>query len=96
MTRLLTDLPVVDPNQALDTLLADTVFRSLLVTLVEAPVFDEAFAADFAAAGAIEAIAPCRMLRGVLNLSLRHALARLSQVAAALNGVRNIRLDVTA
>lgn len=68
----------------LDTLLTAEQYKHLLETLIAAPAFSEEFGRDFAAANAVEAIAPCRMLRGALNLPLAQFFHDLARVLAAL------------
>ena len=81
------------PYDALAALIGTPAFRALIDTLVAAPVFDDAFARDFAAHEAVPAIAVARMLRGVLNLPVRQALIRLGQLADALQTAGVIDTD---
>jgi 3-dehydroquinate synthase len=67
----------------LDAVLGSAVFLPFLTSLVEAPVFAAEYGNAFAAAGASRAIAPCRMLRGSLNMPLQHFFALVGQVATA-------------
>ena len=64
--------------------------------LVKAPIFDPVFSDDFAAQHAIAALAPARMLRGVLNLSLRLAMVRLHQLVVALHEAGHADLNTAA
>ena len=65
-------------------------FKTLLIALVEAQPFSDAFGIQFSDAGAVAATAPCRMLRGALNLPLRRFFALLAQLFEALeNGGRH-------
>ena len=64
-------------------------FKTLVVTLVEADAFSDGFAKQFSDVGAVTGIAPCRLLRGSLNLPLRRFFALLAQLFGALeNGER--------
>jgi hypothetical protein len=66
-------------------------FKVLLIALVEAPAFSDGFGVQFSEAGAVAAIAPCRLLRGSLNLPLRRFVALLAQLFHALeNGGRHL------
>jgi 3-dehydroquinate synthase len=68
---------------SLDAVLGSERFSRFLTSAIDAPVFAPEFGRAFAAAGASRAIAPCRTLRGALNLPLQHFFALVSQVAAA-------------
>ncbi len=72
-------------RDGLDAVLGGESFEAFLLVSIEAPVFSRAYGEDFAAAGATRAIAPCRMLRGSLNLPLQHYFALLAQTAAAFD-----------
>jgi 3-dehydroquinate synthase len=76
-------LDAFDVRTAVDATLGGPAFAPLLLSLVEAPVFAADFGAAFAAAGAHDAIAPCRMLRSALSLPLQQVFGLLGQVAAA-------------
>lgn len=65
-------------------------FRSLLIALVEAPAFSAELGKQFAEVHAVEAISPCRMLRGSLNLPLRRFFALLAQLFTALENDINV------
>ena len=78
-------LTLSDLRASLDGLFAGEPFRPLLLSLVEARVFSPEYGGAWAAVGATQAIAPGRMLRGALNLSLQHVFQLISQVAAALD-----------
>lgn len=67
---------------ALGALVASDEFRTLFIALVEAPAFSAELADRFAEAGAVEGLAPCRMLRGALNLTLRRFFALFAQMLA--------------
>ncbi len=73
-------------SDTLNSLLGSDEFEDLVSALVEADVFSDAFGAQFVEAGAVGAIAPCRMLRGCLNLPLRRFFALLAQLDEALDG----------
>lgn len=72
-----------DLRKAIDVVLAGDAFRPFLLTMIDAGPFAMNFADAFAAADALDAVAPCRMLRGALNLSLEHFFQLVAQVAAA-------------
>ena len=74
-----------DLRTSLDALFAGEAFKPLLSSLVEARVFSPEFGAAWAAAGLPRAIAPCRVLRGALNLPLTHLFGLMGEVAAALD-----------
>ncbi len=74
---------------ALGALLGSEPFKTLVLSLVEADPFSDTFGAAFADANAVAAIAPCRMLRGSLNLPLRRFFALLAQVVDALPATEN-------
>ncbi len=83
-----------DLRGCLDALFGSARFRPFLTGLIAAPVFSPDFTSAFAAAGAVDAIAPCRALRGALGLPLQHFFELLSQAAAAFAGERTGWSDV--
>lgn len=70
---------------SIDGVLAAAPFQTFLAAMIEAPVFGMDFGDEFAAAGALDAVAPCRMLRGALNLSLEQCFQLIAQVASAFD-----------
>ncbi len=70
-------------RDGLDAVFGGAAFDAFLTASIEASVFSPAYGDAFAAAGAVRAIAPCRMLRGSLNLPLRHYVALVAQAASA-------------
>jgi 3-dehydroquinate synthase len=78
-------LKLPDLRASLDAVLGSEIFHPFVTSLIEAPVFSADFGSAFAAVGASRAIAPCRMLRGSLNLPLQHFFALVSQVATAFD-----------
>ncbi len=78
-------LTTSDLREAVDTVLGDAAFAPFLQSLIEAPVFSAEYGEAFAAAGATEAIAPGRMLRGALSLPLRQFFALVGQLATAID-----------
>lgn len=96
VTRLARALCALDAQQDIDTLIACAAFRDVVDVLVKAPIFDPVFSDDFAAQHAIAALAPARMLRGVLNLSLRLAMVRLHQLVVALHEAGHADLNTAA
>jgi 3-dehydroquinate synthetase len=80
------EVPVpADLRAGLDTLFRSERFRPFLLGLIDAPVFSPAYGRAFGSEGAVRAIAPSRMLRGSLNLSLRQFFSLLSEIAVALD-----------
>ena len=71
---------------ALDRLIQHESFKVILSELIEQPVFSKDFGQQFASLGAVEGIAPSRLLRGSLNLSLGHFLTLFAQLVESLNG----------
>jgi 3-dehydroquinate synthase len=76
-------------HACLDAVLGGERFETFLEYVIDAPVFSREFGRGLAAAGAADAIAPCRMLRGSLNLPLQHFFALVGQVAAAFDVERD-------
>lgn len=73
-----------DLRVVLDGVLASPSFQQFLSSMIDAPVFAMDFGDDFAAQDALDAIAPCRMLRGALNMPLEQVFQLVSQVARAV------------
>ena len=73
-----------DLSNVLSGMLESEDFKALLISLIEADAFSDDFGGHFAEVGAVAAIAPCRMLRGSLNLSLRRFFALLAQLFEAV------------
>ena len=71
---------------ALDKLVQHESFKVILSELIEQPVFSKDFGQQFASLGAVEGIAPSRLLRGALNLALGHFLTLFAQLIESLNG----------
>ena len=71
------------PEAELQALLGSVAFRSFLPALIEGDPFSDDLGRDFAAAKAIDAISPARILRGSLNLPLGQFFSLLGQLAAA-------------
>ena len=86
-------LKLSELRASLDAVLGGDGFHPFLMSLVDAPVFTPEYGAAFAAAGASRAIAPCRMLRGSLNLPLQHFFSLLGQVAAAFDNEATVWSD---
>ena len=74
-----------DLRAVLDAVLGSERFRPFLTSLIEGAVFSPDYGRAFTAVGATRAIAPCRMLRGSLNLPLRHFFQLVADVAAAFD-----------
>ena len=70
----------------LDRLVQQQSFKVILSELIEQPVFSKDFGQQFASLGAVEGIAPSRLLRGSLNLSLGHFLTLFAQLVESLSG----------
>ena len=77
---------------ALDRLVQHESFKVILSELIEQPVFSKDFGQQFVSLGAVEGIAPSRLLRGALNLALGHFLTLFAQLIESLNG-ENQRTD---
>ncbi len=77
-------LTLPDLGASLDGLFTGGPFQPFLRALVDAQVFSPDYGGAWAAAGAPQAIAPCRVLRGALNLPLQHLFQLMSQLATAL------------
>lgn len=75
----------LDLRQSVDEVLAGTNFQTFLAAMIDAPAFGMDFAHEFATADALDAVAPCRMLRGALNLSLEQLFQLVAQVASAFD-----------
>ena len=71
---------------ALDRLVQNQSFKVILSELIDQPVFSKDFGQQFATLGAVEGIAPSRLLRGSLNLALGHFLTLFAQLLESLNG----------
>ena len=71
---------------ALDRLVQHESFKAILSELIEQPVFSKDFGQQFVSLGAVEGIAPSRLLRGALNLALGHFLTLFAQLIESLNG----------
>ena len=76
------DLPA-DLHTDLSTVFCDAQFQALLVALAESPAFSPGLGRQFALAQAVDGIAPCRMLRGSLNLTLMRYFELLAQLLRA-------------
>lgn len=74
-----------DLRLSIDGVLAGATFRTFLAAMIDAPAFGMDFGDEFAAADALDAVAPCRMLRGALNLSLEQFFQLVAQVASAFD-----------
>jgi 3-dehydroquinate synthetase len=70
----------------LDRLVQQQSFKVILSELIEQPVFSKDFGQQFASLGAVEGIAPSRLLRGSLNLALGHFLTLFAQLVESLSG----------
>lgn len=73
-------LPGSDPRQQVQHIFSSAKFQDLLVALAEAPAFSPNFGKQFAAVQAVEGISVCRILRGSLNLPMKHFFALLGQL----------------
>lgn len=71
---------------ALDRLVQNASFQAILSELIEQPVFSKGFGQQFATLGAVEGIAPSRLLRGSLNLALGQFLTLFAQLVESLSG----------
>ena len=69
----------------LDRLFQHEPFRVILSELIEQPVFSKSFGEQFARLGAVEGIAPSRLLRGSLNLGLGQFLTLFAQLVESLS-----------
>lgn len=74
-----------DVRESLAALTRSESFRDLLHTLIQAPAFSVELGKDFADAGAVTGISPCRMLRGALNLPLGQFFVLLGRLFEALD-----------
>jgi 3-dehydroquinate synthetase len=81
--RMWPDLRSPDLSVVLSELAGNEDFKNLLISLVEAQPFSDELGRQFSDARAVAAIAPCRMLRGSLNLPLRRFFALLAQLFEA-------------
>ena len=70
-------------------------FKTLLLALVHADAFSDELGAAFAKIDAVAAVAPCRMLRGSLNLPLRRFFALLAQVVDAVQKNERVPTSLT-
>lgn len=70
---------------SLDRIFNDREFQALLVALAESSVFSPGLGRQFALARAVQAISPCRMLRGSLNLTLKRFFELLAQLLAGFD-----------
>ncbi len=88
--RMWPDFRAPNLADALSNVVASEGFKALVIALIEADTFSDEFGKDFSDIGAVAAIAPCRMLRGALNLPLRRFFALLAQLFEALeDGARH-------
>ncbi len=69
----------------LDRLFQQQSFKVILLELIEQPVFSKDFSQQFVSLGAVEGIAPSRLLRGSLNLALGNFLTLFAQLVESLS-----------
>ena len=76
-----------DPSGSLNlaSVFRNAEFQQLLVALAESPAFSPGLGRQFALAHAVQAISPCRMLRGALNLTLKRYFGLLAQLLGAFD-----------
>ncbi len=70
-----------DVKRELERLIGGEGFQALLPVMIDAPVFADTFGDEFAGMQALDAIAPARMMRGALNLSIEQLAQLLAQMA---------------
>lgn len=70
---------------SLEGIFRDHRFQAVLVALAESPAFSPGLGRQFALAGAVQAISPCRMLRGSLNLTLKRFFELLAQLLSGFD-----------
>ena len=79
-------------QSTIDRLFRHESFRLILSELIEQPVFSKDFGEQFASRGAVEGIAPSRLLRGSLNLALGQFLTLFAQLVESLS-IESMRTD---
>ena len=67
-------------DKAVEAICCSEHFKSLLLSLIEAPAFSKELGDEFAAISAIEGLSACRRLRSCLNLSLNNFFGLLKQL----------------
>ncbi len=72
-------------GQGLDVILGSPCFKDLLLTLIENEAFSPALGQQFAAAGAIQGLAPCRQLQSSLNSQLGRFFHLFAELLSAFN-----------
>lgn len=72
-------------DKAVEAICCSEQFKSLLLSLIEAPAFSQELGDEFAAVSAIEGLAACRRLRSCLNLSLDDFFGLLRQLIASFD-----------
>ena len=74
-----------DLNAALQTICETQAFQSLLLALIESPVFSVELSQEFAAANVVTGLSACRNLRSSLSFSLDHFFSTLAQLISAFD-----------
>lgn len=74
-----------DLNHVLDTVCFNSSFKDLLLSLIENDAYAPELGQQFAAAGAIAGLAPCRRLRSALNTPLGSFFSLLSELLSAFD-----------
>jgi 3-dehydroquinate synthase len=77
---------VAATDERLNAILADPSFARLVDQLIAAPAFSKEMGRAFSQVNAVDAIAPARMLRGMLNLPVAQVFDCLAKVLNALGG----------
>ena len=72
-------------DKAVEAICCSEHFKSLLLSLIEAPAFSQELGDEFAAISAIEGLSACRRLRSCLNLSLNNFLGLLKQLIGSFD-----------
>ena len=72
-------------NNALEAISCSEYFKSLLIELIEAPVFSKELGEEFAAVNSIEGLSACRSLRSCLNLPLSNFFTLLHKLIVAFD-----------
>lgn len=72
-------------DNAIEAICCDKHFRSLLLSLIDAPAFKKELGEEFSEAGVIAGLPACRSLRSSLNLSLKRFFALLSELIGAFD-----------
>ena len=72
-------------ENAVETICSSQQFKSLLLSLIDSPAFAPELGTEFAEAGAVKGLSPCRKLRSCLNLSLSNFFGLLAELVSAFD-----------